>query len=65
MAEVDGGREETKWKTLSLTHVEYPEGDKVSNVNIYILYLLGLPSSASAQFFLLNESLTTAPCPLQ
>ena len=28
-----GGTAETKWKTLSLTHVEYPEGDKV-----YIIY---------------------------
>ena len=30
MADLDGGETvETKWKTLSLTHVEYPEGDKV------------------------------------
>ena len=30
MADLDGGGiVETKWKTLSLTHVEYPEGDKV------------------------------------
>ena len=32
MANLDsGGTAATKWKTLSLTHVEYPEGDKVNS----------------------------------
>ncbi|XP_023349733.1 dolichyldiphosphatase 1 [Eurytemora carolleeae] len=53
MADLDGGETvETKWKTLSLTYVEYPEGDKLGMVfAIYSLTPLVIVIILATLFF--------------